>query len=134
MSPFSQEGLTKFNEFVNFTGLSSLTTNAFYGATLSELTLPPTLETFGNSCFRNMPNLTELIIPASVTSIGDRCFQASSNLNKITCLAVTPPTIGVNGNFYDTRCYWYVHADSLAAYKSANVWSDHADNILAIPE
>ena len=81
-----------------------------------------------------MPNLTELIIPASVTSIGTRSFQSSPNLNKIICLPTNPPTIGAEGNFYDTRIYWYVSADSLAAYKSASVWSDHANNILAIPQ
>ena len=37
--------------------------------------------------------LTELTLPASIESIGQSAFQDNRALVKVTCLAVTPPTI-----------------------------------------
>jgi hypothetical protein len=49
----------------------------------------------------------------------------------VTCLPVTPPTIGSNA-FNSTSNYpIYVPADSVSAYQSA--WSDYASRIQAIP-
>lgn len=126
-------GLTKFNEFVNFTGLTTLTANAFWGASLSEITLPPNIKYIYSSAFRNATNLRELTIPAAVTNIENAVFFGCGNLTKVIMLRTTPPSIAEASNFSNTR-YYYVPAESLDAYKVANTWSAHADHILPIPE
>lgn len=88
------------------------------------------------SCFMYADNIRELIIPAGVSSISDWALNGrnQSKLVKVTMLRTTPPTISSTANFVDSKRYFYVPAESLTAYKSANVWSSHANNIQPIPE
>ena len=102
-------------------------------SSLSGITLPPLIEEIGTNSFRSCTNLHELVLPAAVQRILVSAFGQNSTLLSITLLATTPPSITTTGNFRSDR-YWYVPAESLAAYKSASVWSSYADHILAIPE
>lgn len=101
--------ITAFSEFVNFSRISRLEQNAFYGCSaLTEISLPSSLTdiyngafqdcssltkvlnlentklTFiSNSVFRYCSSLTEISLPAGVTSIGSFAFQGNS-FEKIT--------------------------------------------------
>ena len=100
--------INKFNELRYFTGITSLVSYAFQGSSIKELT-----------------------VPANVTSIGSQGLRANY-LTKVTMLGTTPPTTNAN-NFSTTR-YYYVPASALDTYKSANIWSSYANNILPITE
>ena len=52
----------------------------FQNQTLTQITLPDTLRTIGNSTFSGASGLTTITIPASVTSIGANAFMGASNL------------------------------------------------------
>lgn len=75
---------------------------------------------------------TEVEIPASVTDMnGTSIFLNCSTLVKITCKALVPPICKANykgeSSLFKTvpaECVLYVPAESVEAYKSADIWKD----------
>ena len=122
--------IRKFNEFVQFTRVSSVPNDSFNGAYLTEITLPSQITSIGSYAFKNA-HIRELTVPAGVTQILSQGFS-TGYLTKVTMLGTTPPSITSN-NFSNSR-YFYVPASALDTYKSASVWSSYASYILPIPE
>ena len=92
---------------------------------MTELTLPNSVTSIGNSAFYYCSELTELILPDSVTSIGDAAFSECSGLAKIASLAGIPPMCG-RKVFYGvnkTNCELIVPEGSVAAYTRAEDWN-----------
>ena len=86
----------------------------------------------GDEAFRICTSLTSATIGSGVTSISHNAFQNCSSLNSITCLATTPPTLGVYV-FNDTNdCPIYVPSQSVQAYQEAENWTAYASRIQAI--
>ena len=77
--------------------------------------------------------ITEIVIPKSVTLIDNAVFAYCENLTSVTIKATTPPTLG-HINAFENNATIYVPAESLEAYKTADVWKDLADRIQAIEE
>jgi hypothetical protein len=50
---------------------------------LSTLTIPNSVKSHGDDCFKNCGNLKKLKLPKSVVSIGKRCFQNLSSLSSL---------------------------------------------------
>ena len=102
---------------------------------LTSLILPNTLQTIGTAAFFRDKGfqVTELTIPASVTSIGDYALAGNvTNRMTLTVLPTTPPTLGSNVFFLDTRSVIKVPAASVSAYKAADGWKDYANCIVAM--
>ena len=93
--------------------------------------LPQNLTKIGISCFEGAW-IKQITIPDTVTEIGDNAFSYCDQLASITCLPTTPPTLGSNVFFLDTRFVIKVPAASVAAYKSATNWSSYADYIVGV--
>ncbi|MBR5454439.1 MAG: leucine-rich repeat protein, partial [Rikenellaceae bacterium] len=75
--------------------------------------------------------LIGITIPENVTMIGAWAFVSCSALSNVYCKAINPPTLGskaFNGNASGRKIY--VPAESVDAYKSAEGWSDYADDIV----
>lgn len=81
--------------------------------------------------FRGFSAMTTCTIGSGVTSIGNTVFYNCTSLTSVTCLAITPPTLGSSVFVNTNNCPIYVPAESVNAYKSA--WSDYASRIQAIP-
>lgn len=77
--------------------------------------------------------ITEIVIPKSVTLIDNAVFFGCESLTSVTIKATTPPTLG-HINAFENNATIYVPAESLEAYKTADVWKDIADKIQAIVE
>ena len=57
------------------------------------VTIPSSITSLGNSCFRGCTGLTSVTIPSSVTSLGINCFQSCTNLVDYQLYWETPPVI-----------------------------------------
>ena len=87
--------------------------------------------------FNNCINLREIQLPSTITNIGQYAFGGCSNLSKLTCLALTPPTLSsttfTGSGITSTTGYIYVPYSEdhsvLTAYKTATNWSTYADRI-----
>lgn len=88
----------------------------------------------GICAFNECRSFYNIVIPSTVTSIGQSAFHISNgnatinNNRTVTCLATTPPTLGLVAFEFDygTATYpIYVPSESLQAYKTA--WGDKLD-------
>ena len=94
--------------------------------------LPQNLTKIGISCFEGAW-IKQITIPDTVTEIGNNAFSYCNQLASITCLAATPPALGIDAFSSDTAGFTIkVPAASVAAYKAADGWKDYANYIVAM--
>ena len=99
---------------------------AFYNAhELQNLEIPEGVEEIGDGAFYGCTYLEEMVLPSSVQSIGDNCFALCAKLTKITCNAVTPPTIQAK-TFFDVKRQIpvYVPDEAVSAYEDDTYWQE----------
>ena len=99
---------------------------AFYNAhELQHLDIPEGVTEIGDGAFYGCTYLEEMVLPSSVQSIGDNCFALCAKLTKITCNAVTPPTIQAK-TFYDVKRQIpvYVPDEAVSAYEGDTYWQE----------
>ena len=75
--------------------------------------------------------LNSIVIPSSVTSIGYNAFYGY-RLSSVTCLATTPPVVGVPWYIYSTDTL-YVPAGCKPLYEEADFWKDFHEIIELAP-
>lgn len=124
-------------ELVNAKLPSGMTTlgDSFFATCrkLESVTIPNGVTTIGNMTFMDCDALTTVEIPSGVTEIGFNAFYNLPSLTSIICRPITPPTLGSNSMFTNTNnCPIYVPADSVNAYKTANIWRNVSSRIRAI--
>lgn len=115
---FGYTGITNLELSSN---LKTIGEEGFYGAYISSLTLPDTLESIGKDAFNTCENLTELTIPKNIKSLGDTSFANCTALITVTFESITPPEY-MNGNAPFHQCSKiadiFVPAESVEAYKA----------------
>ena len=130
--------IRSFNEFEYFTGVTSLTTNAFgseiYNTTFSSIVLPRNITSIGNGAFYRMRGFQKINIPSKVTSIANYAFNSCSSLNIILCYPSSPPTLASTQVFAGAPGIIYVPDESVDTYKAANRWSSFASRIHPLSE
>lgn len=134
-------------------GVKSIGSYAFAGdLLLTEITLPQSIGTIGKNAFAatglrsfalpegftavaesicfNCKSLTSLTLPSTTTNVGYRAFSYCEALTEIHCKATTPPTLEQYA-FEDVvkERKIYVPQSSVEAYKTAEGWSDFAEQI-----
>jgi hypothetical protein len=104
---------------------------AFAPSGVTEYDISEGVAAIGNAVFADCKNITTVTISDDVTSIGFDAFKNCSKLLNVYCKPTTPPTLtdasAFAGNATDRMIY--VWGASLAAYRSAQRWSDYADAI-----
>lgn len=109
---------------------------AFERCGFTTFTIPDSvLYIYGDNVVADCPNLESVVIGRGIKSISNYTFIRCYALKEVTILATTPPTISASvfrGNHAERK--FYVPAESLEAYKTANVWNTYADVIFPIEE
>ncbi len=111
--------IVSFDELQYFTGLTSISNQAFAGCRgLTSVTIPNSVTGIGESAFVGCYRLTSVTIPNSVTSIGEQAFSGCTGLTSITipnsvtgigegafdgCLGLTEIIVESGNNKYDSR-------------------------------
>lgn len=100
---------------------------------MKHLVLPNNLVATGMSTFANWSELQTITIGRNVAILGQDCFFGDSLVTDITCYAAQPPLIydGTFNGVPDTATV-HVPSGSVAAYKSAQYWSQF--RIVALDE
>ena len=130
------EGSFYGGDFTSVTIGNSVTTigdYAFYNcSSLTSVTIPDSVTEIGDSAFSGCSSLTSVTIGDSVTTIGYTAFYDCSSLTSVYCKATTPPAVSGAIVFYNNASdrKIYVPMESVKAYKSAEGWSDYADDIV----
>ena len=99
---------------------------AFYNAhELQHLDIPEGVTEIGDGAFYGCTYLEDMTLPASIQAIGDNCFALCAKLTKITCNAVTPPTIQAK-TFFDVKRQIpvYVPDEAVSAYENDTYWQE----------
>ena len=117
--------------------VTTIDNGAFQGCkNLYFVELSKSLTKLGADVFKDCSNLTSVVVPELVTEIGNKAFYNCMSV-KYTFLSTTPPTLGTdvfyNANKEIHRTF-YVPAESVDAYKTADGWKDYANIIRAIGE
>ena len=75
--------ITSFNELSNFTGITSIGSQAFNGCTgLSSITIPENVISIGGEAFNGCTGLASITIPENITTIGSDAFKGCTGLTK----------------------------------------------------
>ncbi len=75
--------------------VTTISTLAFSGSSITGVVLPDTVTTIGQSAFQSCASLTAITIPAGITEIGTLAFSFCHNLKKVFFLG-NAPAMGVN--------------------------------------
>ena len=93
----------------------------------------------GQGAMQNNTAVTRLVIPESVERISAWAFDGCVNLKTVICEPLVPPTAVFSSTgmwaAFDNNAEgrrFYVPAESVEAYKSAEGWRDYADAIFAM--
>ena len=94
------------------------------GCSRTSYTIPNSVTSIAARAFENCYSLMSITIPSGVTDIGDEAFDGAYNISSITNYSVTPQVISANTFTQLAACTLYVPAESIEAYKAADVWKD----------
>ena len=101
--------------------------------TIEEIIIGDNVRTIPAWAFHSLPSLEKVTIGSRVTSIGNRAFSGCDALTEIVTRAARPPQLGSMHAFYGLDQSWITlevpnTAQSINAYKSAEVWKDFQFN------
>ena len=128
------QSCSKLTNIVIPNNITSIGEGAFWNCTsLRDVTMGNNVTSIGKGAFWNCESLTSVTIGNSVTSIGTDAFYSCASLEKVYCKPITPPSGDPEmfiGNASDRKIF--VPIASVEAYKSAQYWSDYADQIVGV--
>ena len=116
--------------------LTSIGGTCFEHCAFSSITIPDSVTSIGRSLFAWNDSLTNVTMGSGITLIGENMFARCPNLSELTIKSTTPPTLDPSALHESDPAFSgtiYVPCESIESYKTANVWSDYADQIQCIP-
>lgn len=134
------EGCSNLRKIIIPDKVTTIDNGAFKGCeNLYFVKLSKSLTKLGANTFNGCGKLTSVVVPELVTEIGNKAFYNCMDVTKYTFLPTTPPTLGTDvfcdaNQEINRACAFYVPAESVDAYKTADGWKDYANIIRAIGE
>lgn len=125
---FEYEGAMEIPETIEFAPGKTATVigiedRAFYSTSVTSVTLPNSVSYIGKQAFGLCSQLNSMTLGSGVTAIGSKAFFPDAKLTTIFCNAAVPPTIAPDALMNNPgNATLYVPANSLEAYKEADVW------------
>jgi len=123
-------------------GVTGLDNQAFYGCSLTSVTIPPSVTSIGGEAFYHCTGITSITIPSGVTNFGLYTFTGCTSLTNVTINASTPPALPSGSESFDscsTTPPLLIHVPTIAIlseYSNASGicagWSSYL-NILVTP-
>jgi hypothetical protein len=93
---------------INGLPVTSIASQAFYGAGVSEVITPDSVTSIGSQAFMHCGALTNVTVGSSVASLGDWAFGDDAKLISVGCRG-NPPSLGGNNVFSgDTATVYYL--------------------------
>ena len=123
-------GASALTEIAIPQSVTTIGENAFAATGLHSIIIPEGVAVIEYATFYNCKSLNSIVLPSTITSIDDRVFDYCYELKEIHCKATTPPTLemfSLLSNISGRKIY--VPHGSVEAYKTAEGWSDFADQI-----
>ena len=107
-------------------------------SSLLSIVIPENVVIIGSDAFEGCSSLLSIVIPENVGTIGSSAFEGCSSLSSIYVRAGTPPTLTKDWLFNTAKQFdnnapsrkIYVPIDVVDIYKTAEVWSEYADDIV----
>ena len=101
--------------------------------TLQSITIPGSMTSIGHSAFQNCAALQSFTIPEGVTRIDSYVFASCYAISNYHIRPPVPPTLSNTNafNYISPDTVFYVPANSLNTYKTANNWSTYANRMVA---
>ena len=115
-------------------GITEIAEAAFFNwQNCESVSIPSSVQRFGNLVFYNNLKLTQFECGDEVLSIGEGCWMDCLLLQEFVIHTTTPPTAG-NNMFAGTHSSLVIKvpAAAVAAYQAAPQWSAYASRIQAI--
>lgn len=115
-------------------GITRLPMSCFYGCeSITEVVIPSHITKLGSYCFMGCTGLKTIDLHEDITALGKGCFASCNNVKTLICRIKTPLPIDslFISNYKDdateptdfkSDCVLYVPAESLDAYKTADIW------------
>lgn len=114
------------------------TLSSFSGcSSVRELKHNTTYNVIRSECYAGLHSLISMTISSSIAFIYSGAFSELYSIKEMHFLSVTPPQLNRDGlpsnAALPNDCIIYVPAESVDAYKAADVWSNYASRIQAEP-
>ena len=120
---------TEITNLIIPNSVTSIGNSAFSGCSgLTSVTIPNAVASIGSWAFYNCSGLISVTIPNSVTEIGNYAFSSCSGLTDIYTHIEDPASVTLGSSvFYNvpkTSCILHVPAGTISAYQAADQWKD----------
>ena len=101
----------------------------FYNSKLSEVVIEEGVDSIGSYAFIGSSQLTSLHLPSTLRHIGREAFSDCSALTEVSCLVLTPPTMGTDvfRNVDLSQVTLIVPERAIEAYASADLWNNFGE-------
>ncbi|MCD8306144.1 MAG: leucine-rich repeat domain-containing protein [Prevotella sp.] len=145
----------KFYSGFTYYTVTGMADSAFKGTSVTSVSIPETVTTYGTETFENCTSLSSIelpegctsvtasmfsgctalatvTLPSTIESIADGAFAGCTALTSITCNAVTPPTGTYSSAFENVtkdNVTLYVPEESVDTYKESELWSNFTAKI-----
>lgn len=122
----------------NFPNATQVGQQAFMSSTVTELRLP-NVESISDTAFANSAKLTKCVLSDKLTSIPREAFYGTGKLATLVLpydgvVSLANANAFTNSGIASGTGYIYVPSAHVDSYKSADLWSTHANQFRAIED